>query len=255
MSNLPIQWKKQATENLIQFGRGNISQHAFWNKTCLIIKHGIGLMDPPPYEYWKEQSIVRKPILGIEHPNASAAFHYKTSAFLDKWEFDMLISCLHKMIRRSCFFDAVWAACRIMQIGLFHSVTNLGTTELWTIFPAAQSKMTNIINRLIVVTAEDFFPSGVLFYEITLLLELARKNLFELKQPQTEELYMKRFYKCVKHVLTVVSTLISLPKQHYIGCRMFKFGVDTVHVSVEKKRKQSDIRTLFSPSLRSTIEG
>ena len=52
-----------------------------------------------------------------------------------------------------------------------------------------------------------------------------------------------------------VPGLVSRPKQHYIGSRLFKFrehynkagkSLEDKEVEENKKRKQADIRTLFS---------
>ena len=112
-----------------------------------------------------------------------------------------------------------------------------------------------MINRLIVITTEDFYPDPKLFIDITQVLELARKKLLELKDPQQEALYHKRFEMMVNDILSVVVSLISRPKQHYIGSRLFKFrehynraeaSLMSKELEETKKRKQADIRTLFN---------
>jgi len=138
------------------------------------------------------------------------------------------------------------------MFALFH--TEIGD-EMWTIWPGAQAKVTNVINRLIVIAAEDLYPDAKMFYEITVTVESARKILLDLKTPQTKELYMKRFGILTSVLLTVVTSLIHRPKQHYIGWRLFKFGkwyeeagkkIDIDASSEVKKRKANDIRTLFN---------
>ena len=152
-------------------------------------------------------------------------------------------------------FDACWCACRQLMFGLFHVETRMGDTTMWSIYPGAQAKITNMINRLIVITAEDLYPDPKLFVDITQVLELGRKKLMELKEPQQGALYHKRFEMLVHNILTVVVSLVSRPKQHYIGSRLFKFGehykraeasLMSKELEENKKRKQADIRTLFN---------
>ena len=85
-------------------------------------------------------------------------------------------------------------------------------------------------------------------------MEIARKCLLGLKEPQPSDLYIQRFESLVMHLVTVVVSIIERPKQHYIGSRMYKFGkwyersktiVEDSVDALNKKRKQSDIRTLF----------
>jgi len=126
---------------------------------------------------------------------------------------------------------------------------------MWSIFPGAQAKVTNMINRLIVITAEDLYPDAKLFVDVTSVLEMSRKSLLELKEPQREQLYHKRFEMLTQSILSVIVSLVSRPKQHYIGSRLFKFrehyvkaGESLANKEEEenKKRKQADIRTLFN---------
>jgi hypothetical protein len=93
---------------------------------------------------------------------------------------------------------------------------------MWTIYPQAQAKITNLINRLIVITAEDIFPDHRLFLEATHVLETARKSLLSLKEPQPADLYKQRFESMVVNVLSVVVSLVRTPKQHYAGLMLFK---------------------------------
>lgn len=253
LPELTPMWRKTAYDNLIDFGSGKIDQEMFWEKQCMVMKMGLGLMEPTPYEYWKEKDVVRKPILGLKHPNPNAAFHFRCSPLIESWNLDSLISLLQKMIRRSCLFEATWAVCRICMFALFHMETG-SPTEMWTIHPPAQAKVTNVINRLIVITAEDMYPDAKLFLDITSTLEIARKCLLGLKEPQPSDLYIQRFESLVMHLVTVVVSIIERPKQHYIGSRMYKFGkwyersktiVEDSVDELNKKRKQSDIRTLF----------
>tara|TARA_B100000214_G_scaffold362064_1_gene326113 strand:- start:202 stop:621 length:420 start_codon:yes stop_codon:yes gene_type:complete len=138
------------------------------------------------------------------------------------------------------------------MFALFHTETG---DELWSIWPGAQAKVTNIMNRLVVISAEDLYPDAKMFYEITVSIESARKILLDLKIPQTKELYMKRFGILLSSLLTIVTSLIHRPKQHYIGWRLFKFGkwyeesklkLNNSEEKIEKKRKSNDIRTLFN---------
>jgi hypothetical protein len=131
----------------------------------------------------------------------------------------------------------------------------MGTATMWSIYPGAQAKITNMINRLIIITAEDLYPDAKLFVDVTYVLEQCRKSLMELKEPQTEQLYHKRFEMLTQNLLSVIVSLISRPKQHYIGSRLFKFREHYVkagemlndkEIEESKKRKQADIRTLFN---------
>ena len=255
LGHMEPRWKQQAYDNLKAFGEGKTTHSQFWDETCLIMKHGLGLMEPTPPSYWKE---IKEPIRKnpeVKHPNPDAAFHYRCSPLRDGWGGDMLTSGLQKMIRRSCLFDACWCACRLLMFALFHQETRMGDTVLWSIYPKAQAKITNMINRLIVITTEDFYPDPKLFIDITQVLELGRKKLMELKEPQQETLYHKRFEMMVNDILAVVISLISRPKQHYIGSRLFKFrehynraeaSLMSKEIEETKKRKQADIRTLFN---------
>ena len=254
LPNLPPMWRKAAYDNLIAFGSGKIDQEVFWDKQCMVMKLGLGLMEPTPYEYWKEKIVVRKPIPGLKHPNPNAAFHFRCSPLMEQWNLDSLISLIQKMIRRSSLFEATWGVCRICMFALFHMETGTDAT-MWTIYPPAQAKVTNVINRLIVVSAEDLYPDAKMFLDITTTLETARKCLLGLKEPQPADLYIQRFESLVTHLITVVVSIIERPKQHYIGSRMYKFGkwyekskqvpLDEVD-ELNKKRKQADIRTLFN---------
>ena len=151
-------------------------------------------------------------------------------------------------------FEATWGVTRICMFALFHMETG-SPTEMWTIYPAAQAKVTNVFNRLIVIAAEDLYPDANMFLDITTTLEIARKCLLGLKEPQPADLYIQRFESLVMHLITVVVSIIERPKQHYIGSRMYKFGkwyekskqvvMDEID-ELNKKRKQADIRTLFN---------
>ncbi len=255
LGHLEPKWKQLAYDNLVKFGNGETTHEQFWDETCLIMKHGLGLMEPTPASYWKE---INEPIRKnpeVKHPNPDAAFHYRCSPLRDGWSGDMLTSGLQKMIRRSCLFDACWCACRLLMFALFHQETRMGDAIVWSIYPKAQAKITNMINRLIVITTEDFYPDAKLFIDITQVLELARKQLLELKDPQQETLYYKRFEILTQNILSVIVSLISRPKQHYIGSRLFKFrehyeraeaSLMSKELEETKKRKQADIRTLFN---------
>jgi len=252
LPNMPDKIKEQAHKNLLSFGRGETTHMQLWDQQCVIMKAGLGLMAPKDYTYWSENTYARKQNLSLKHPNPNCMFHFRSSPLIENWNIDSLISCLQKMIRRSCLWEATWATCRFCMFALFH--TEIGD-EMWTIWPGAQAKVTNVINRLIVIAAEDLYPDAKMFYEITVTVESARKILLDLKTPQTKELYMKRFGILTSVLLTVVTSLIHRPKQHYIGWRLFKFGkwyeeagkkIDIDASSEVKKRKANDIRTLFN---------
>ena len=136
-------------------------------------------------------------------------------------------------------WESVWVVSKLLLFALFHHETTSGT--LWTIYPAAQAKVTNMINRLIVITAEDIFPDSVIFYEATHVLETARKSLLALKEPQPEDLYRQRFESLVVNVMSVVVSLVSVPKQHYVGMVLFK--------QEHQKLYQAAISNLSTPEL------
>lgn len=255
LGHMEDKWKQQAYENLKAFGEGKTTHSQFWDETCLIMKHGLGLMEPTPASYWKEPKEPMRKTSEVKHPNPEAAFHFRCSPLRDGWPLDTLVSCLQKMIRRSCLFDAVWCACRLLMFGMFHLETRMGTATMWSIYPGAQAKITNMINRLIIITAEDLYPDAKLFVDVTSVLETCRKSLIDLKEPQQEQLYHKRFEMLVQNILSVIVSLVSRPKQHYIGSRLFKFrehykraekSLEDKEVEETKKRKQADIRTLFN---------
>ena len=254
LGHMEKKWKQKAYDNLKAFGEGTTSHSQFWDETCLVMKHGLGLMEPTPPTYWKEPKEPTRKSLAI-HPNPEAAFHFRCSPLRDGWPLDSLVSGLQKMIRRSCMFDACWCACRLLMFALFHLETRMGTATMWSIFPGAQAKITNMINRLIIITAEDLYPDAKLFVDVTSVLEMARKSLLDLKEPQTEQLYHKRFEMLTQSILSVIVSLVSRPKQHYIGSRLFKFrehyvkageSLSAKEEEENKKRKQADIRTLFN---------
>ena len=68
------------------------------------------------------------------------------------------------------------------------------------------------------------FPNAKVFYDVSSVIESCRKTLLLLKTPQPPDLYQERFYLIVQNVLSVITSLIQLPKQHYVGMIMFKHG-------------------------------
>lgn len=208
-------------KHMESFGRGEINHKDLWDCMVQAIQK-MGHQAPPPPEYWKNtvHNPKRKPVVDVYHPHPQAAFHFKSSPLQDGYALDVLVSYMQKSIRRSMLWDAVWVVSRLLLFALFHHETTNNT--MWTIYPSAQAKITNLINRLIVITAEDIFPDHRLFLEATHVLEAARKSLLSLKEPQPADLYKQRFESMVVNVLSVVVSLVRTPKQHYVGLMLFK---------------------------------
>ena len=252
LPNLPDNFQLKAYENLKQFGESKIDEKELWQQVLNVMYEGLNLMNPEPYQHWKQTEFKpkRKEDEEIFHTNENAKFHFKCTPLEDGWQYDSLISLVQKSIRRSNLFNAVWATCRILMFALFHKKTNVSVIN-WCILPSAQAKITNLINRLIVIVAEDFFPCAKIFCDSSQLLEQARKELLKLKQPQPPDIYQDRFYSIVRFVLSVIVSIIQLPKQHHVGSVMFKHKkiYDNAASKIENsnnKRKREEPTTLFN---------
>lgn len=240
LPELPEDMRTIHYEAMKQFSAGMLDHKALWDSfvSCLI---RMGIPKPVPPTYWKDiiQTRPSKTIANVYHPVSDCHFHFKCSPIRDGFALDVLISFMQKAIRRSMLWESVWVVSKLLLFALFHHETTSGT--LWTIYPAAQAKVTNMINRLIVITAEDIFPDSVIFYEATHVLETARKSLLALKEPQPEDLYRQRFESLVVNVMSVVVSLVSVPKQHYVGMVLFK--------QEHQKLYQAAISNLSTPEL------
>lgn len=225
LPNLKKEFKDYSYANLKEFGEGKINEKELWDRVIKTMKEGMGLMAPTSYEYWNKTDFKpkRKILEGIHHTDERCHFHFKCTPLEDGWPLDSMISLLQKSIRRSNIFNSTWTACRILMFGLFHKKTTV-PIENWCIYPSAQGKVTNLLNRILVITAEDIFPNAKVFYDVSSVIESCRKTLLLLKTPQPPDLYQERFYLIVQNVLSVIASLIQLPKQHYVGMIMFKHG-------------------------------
>lgn len=228
LPNLPEKYQQQAYRNLIEFGKGEMSEKKLWEKQELIMSEGLNIPPIPHPFYWKGLDTKRgtmKSEINIYHPDERCSFpSHPYTPLIDGWRYDTLISLVQKSIRRSNLYNALWAACRILMFGMFHQkVTPVFGTTLWSIYKGGLAKITNLINRLHVIVAEDFFPCAKLFTGACSILEKATKTKKLLKEPQEPELYQKRFDLIVKLILSLVTSIVvNYPKQHYVGVVMCK---------------------------------
>tara|TARA_B100001248_G_scaffold262691_1_gene260976 strand:- start:5917 stop:7221 length:1305 start_codon:yes stop_codon:yes gene_type:complete len=217
---LPLEYVEKHTKSLVDFGNGDIDEKALWASTIDVLKNGLHLMTPPPCTHWVEKPPRAKYDDSVLHPHPKARYNFRHSALENGWPIDTMVSGIQKMIRRSKLKEALWITCRLLSFALFHVEAN----GMWSIHSGAQGKVTNLMNRLLIIKAEDCFPDACLFINVSKHIENARKVLLDLKDGQPKELYMERFEIITTYIVAVVAVLVSAPKGRLVDTRPRMFG-------------------------------
>ena len=222
--NIPEDTANELHNNLIDFGLGKLEEKELWDKQTKIMRDKLKLPDIIDYNKWKwlNPTFHKAKTNGeVKHPNTLCELRRHGSPIQDGWYYDSIISLMQKSIRRSNLYNSQWAVCRILMFGLFHTVIKLHKDEeIWTIYKDGLAKITNLINRLRVITAEDFYPCAKLFVYTCNMLEQANSIKEHLKKGLPKQTYQDKFYELVAVILSVITTMYNLPKQHYVGVTM-----------------------------------
>jgi hypothetical protein len=235
---LPLPFVTEQAKNMVAFGDGHMSEEELWKNTLGVLRDGLGLMPPPLPPPVKATTVTYDDT--IKHPDARAKFHFRHAIVPGGWPVDTIVSGLQKMIRRANLKHVLWMAAQLLSFALFHIETN----SLWSIHPGAQAKVTNLLNRLLVIVAEDCHPNAALFISTSQHVESARGALLGLKDAQTDALYLERFGILCQHVFSTVAVLSGALKARVVDTQMRAYGKyyrkaeESVEV-ISKKRKQS----------------
>ena len=243
--HMPDEYVDLQAKAMVRFGRGDMSEECLWRATVDTVKSGLGLLGPPMPKLLNNKCTYDD---SVKHPNPKVKFHFRYSIMPGLWPTDVVVSGLQKMIRRARLGDALWMTSQLLCFALFHKEVN----DLWTIFAGAQAKVTNLLNRILVIVAEDCYPDASLFVAVAANVERSRKVLFDLKDAQTQELYMERFSIICSYVMATVTVLVAAPKARVVDTRMRMFGKHYKQaeqsMAVEsKKRKQMFGKAFTAP--------
>lgn len=218
-------------EAMVLYGHGNMSDEELWGRTVCtlgVVPMALQKTSTPKYD------------LEVQHVDDSVKYHHRFPKLPGGWSTDLLFTGLQTMIRRDRLKDALWLTSQLLCCVLFHKKV----TELWTLYSGAQSKITNFLNRLLVITVEDGYPDALLFVAVSARVEDARATLLALKTPQLSELYLERFSKLCSLVFPVVCVLCAMPKARLTVMRMHKFihfyndAKESLPVETKKRRIQ-----------------
>jgi len=223
------------------FGKGEMKEEElFIEVRKLLMKYG----NTFPI-VWKEKTPAKAIYSDkIHHPISICKYHFRYSILPSgmQWSQDLLISGIQKAIRRSNYDDALWCAYNLITFAEFYEQEE--TTKLRCIHSGAMGKVTNLLNRLMIISAEDIMPNPSLFFECFLSTEECRAILKQLKQPQTRETYEEHIGNIVLRVTNIVTALCSCEKGRLISSSNAKFK--HYYISAEaklpefyKKRKRS----------------
>lgn len=220
---------------MVLYGQGEVSDEELWEQTLHTL-HSLGCFPS------MSQKTDRTPKydLDVLHVDGNVKYHHRFPKLPGGWSTDVILSGLQTMIRRDRLKDALWLTSQILCCALFHKKV----TNLWTLYSGGQSKITNLLNRLLVITVEDCYPDALLFVAVSSHVEEARTTLLALKTPQLSELYMERFSKLCSMVFPIVCTLCAMPKARVTVTRMQKFiqyynqAKESLPVETKKRRIQ-----------------
>ena len=220
---------------MVLYGQGEISDQELWEQT-LHTMHSLGIF--PPIVQKTDRTL--KYDVDVLHVDDAVKFHSRFPKLPGGWSIDLILNGVQIMIRRDRLKDALWLSSQILCCALFHKKV----TDLWTLYSGGQSKITNFLNRLLVITVEDCYPDALLFVAVSSHVEEARTTLLALKTPQLSELYMERFSKLCSMVFPIVCTLCAMPKARVTVTRMQKFiqyynqAKESLPVETKKRRIQ-----------------
>jgi len=238
---MPTSTSEQHGRVMIEYGKGKITEEELWEYTLVGLREGLGLMAPPLLRETSTSSVHYDE--NVRHPNPNAKYSFKHSRVsASQWPIDTIVSGLRKMIRRSKLKHALWMTSQLLSFALFHIEVN----GLWAIHSGAQGKVTNLLNRLVIIAAEDCLPDSSLIVVTANKVANSKKIIIDLKNAQTKDLYMERFKLICGHILPIVAILAGAPKARLVHTRMRVFGehYEKAYESLEfvtLKRKQQTI--------------
>ncbi len=225
---------------MVKYGEGKITEEELWEYTLVGLREGLGLMAPSLLCAIPKSGSVHYDE-NVKHPNPNAKYNFRHSEVsASQWPIDTIVSGLQKMIRRSKLKHALWMTSQLLSFALFHVEVN----ELWAIHSGAQGKVTNLLNRLVIIAAEDCLPDISLIVTTANKVANSKKIITDLKNAQTKDFYMERFKLICGHILPIVAILAGAPKARLVQTRMHIFGehYEKAYKSLEiGKRKQQTI--------------
>ena len=229
--------------NMEMFGKGELSeQDLFTEVRKVLFKYG----NTFPM-VWKEKIPAKANYSeNIFHPIETCKYHFRHAILPSgtQWSQDLLISGLQKAIRRSNIDDALWCAYNLITYAEFYEKEV--TTGLRCVHSGAMGKVTNLLNRLVIISAEDIMPNPDLFYQCYLSTEECRVLLKQLKQPQTEELYKEKIGNIALRVTNIITALCSCEKGRLVSSTNAKYkhyyiAAESKIPEIYKKRKRSNM--------------
>ena len=209
---------KNHVDKLKSFGNGTCTEQELF---VSVMKTLTALGSPIPIQ-WKDKPWPKAEYKDdVKHPLGSL-YHFRHPVLPcgKLWSHDVLVSGLQKAIRRSNVDDAMWIVSQLLTFAEFYEEVS----GLKCIHSGAQGKVTNMLNRLLVISVEDIVPNPKLFNEIYISIEETRKRLKALKEAQTSELYDTNISFMAMNLFNVVSVLCASPKARVISSRNVTFA-------------------------------